>query len=498
MSTPDDNEFLLACAVEGCHNAVIVPETHCSKHRTVASPSPPDPQKAVALLLNKLVLASIAKGDNAGVPMEYRVTDADLEKIEAQILAEVDALSQRLHAAEAERDAFKEAIHAALYVLRAWIAPSSGEVLAAARQRLEAAVGQLDYEWNALRQFAEQDTRAALEAANEMARFMTQKAADAQVLRDAAESRLRAAEQAHTWRPIETAPRDGEAECDRLRAFCVERENVITELARDAIAEKDAEIARLAAALQRYTSQEPNMPIPNLLNEVEAARVRWPQDWRDAHTGNANTEGFVRKLAAHLSANVDLRWGLNGKRGNPDDISDDILAYRGEGSAIDVRTGGPMEIIDIIGGAGGPNPQPVWNVGPGGPGDRGTWVASNIINPPPPPPPQPVLKPLEQFKAEFGMVNDFYASQPGLQRVGGIVSGVDASVWKVLQRYANGWPVDALALRNAVQAALLVTADIQAMAQWGRDLMLGQTPAQVIQRIRQSDEWKAVHPGETP
>ncbi len=115
------------------------------------------------------------------------------------------------------------------------------------------------------------------------------------------------------------------------------------------------------------------MPIPNMQSEVDAGRVRWPQDWKDAHTGNANTEGFIKKLATHLHA-TDPRWGLNGKRGNPNDISDDVLAFKGEGTAVDAVNGGAMEIIDVIGGAGGPSPQPVWNVGPGGPGDRGTWV----------------------------------------------------------------------------------------------------------------------------
>lgn len=135
------------------------------------------------------------------------------------------------------------------------------------------------------------------------------------------------------------------------------------------------------------------MAIPNLLPDVEAARQKYPQAWANAHTGNAQTEDFIRLLARDVRAKHGPKWGLNGKRGDPNDISDDILAYSGEGSAVDVVNGGPMEIIDVIGGAGGPNPQPSWNVGPGGPGDKGTFVGTFTVpggGTGPTPPPGPV------------------------------------------------------------------------------------------------------------
>jgi hypothetical protein len=117
--------------------------------------------------------------------------------------------------------------------------------------------------------------------------------------------------------------------------------------------------------------------IPNLVNEVEAARQKYPEAWRNAHTGNAQTEDFIRLCVRDIRAKHGHRWGLNGKRGNPNDISDDIIANQGEGTAVDVTNGNsPMEIIDVIGGAGGPNPQPVWNPGPGGLGDRGAFVGT--------------------------------------------------------------------------------------------------------------------------
>lgn len=118
----------------------------------------------------------------------------------------------------------------------------------------------------------------------------------------------------------------------------------------------------------------------NMINVVAEMRDRYPEAWRNAHTGNAQTEDFIRLLAWELHSKHDPRWGLNGKRGNPEDVSDDVVAWNGEGTARDKTRGfAPMEIIDCIGGAGGPNPTPAWNVGPGGPGDVGAWVQPDPV-----------------------------------------------------------------------------------------------------------------------
>jgi hypothetical protein len=81
-------------------------------------------------------------------------------------------------------------------------------------------------------------------------------------------------------------------------------------------------------------------------------------------------------------------------------------------------------------------------------------------------PPTSAIKPRDQFAKEFLQVNGFYAAREGLQRPGGMV--------------ING------------------ACDVSAMAQWGYDLITGATPKDVIKAIRQSDEWKAKHPGEAP
>jgi hypothetical protein len=154
------------------------------------------------------------------------------------------------------------------------------------------------------------------------------------------------------------------------------------------------------------------MSIPNYREQVAAAASRYPDAWRHAHTGDASTEEFIRLLARDLHA-IDPRCGLNGKRGNPNDISDDVIAIRGEGSAVDVVNGGPMEIIDVIVGAGGPNPQPGWAVAPGGAGDRGAWVKPEASAPTPQPQPSPQPVPVPTIPPEY------------LERLDLILSGIN-------------------------------------------------------------------------
>lgn len=71
--------------------------------------------------------------------------------------------------------------------------------------------------------------------------------------------------------------------------------------------------------------------------------------------GNFN---FMNKVVDVLRT-YDTRWGFNGKRGNPEDPSQDAVAYHwGSGpdeGSIDVY------IVDVIGGHCGPVPGPSWN-----------------------------------------------------------------------------------------------------------------------------------------
>ena len=110
----------------------------------------------------------------------------------------------------------------------------------------------------------------------------------------------------------------------------------------------------------------------NHISHVAAAAERWPDARRTAHTHGPGTEDFIRLLASFLHHEVDPNGGLNGKRGNPNDISDDALAvFDGSGDVTD-RTGRRMLIVDCITAAGGPDPRPAWS-SVGGP-SPGAWV----------------------------------------------------------------------------------------------------------------------------
>jgi len=135
------------------------------------------------------------------------------------------------------------------------------------------------------------------------------------------------------------------------------------------------------------------MAIPNLLNLVTELSLDYPVQWKNAHTGNAHTEDFIRLLAWEASK-VNERFGLNGKRGNYNDVSNDVLNYFGEGVGHDPKTNAPITVIDVILGAGGPNPKPAWqpfdnpieHAGPGG------WIRATdpfIVGAPSAPPSNP-------------------------------------------------------------------------------------------------------------
>lgn len=109
------------------------------------------------------------------------------------------------------------------------------------------------------------------------------------------------------------------------------------------------------------------------------------------------------------------------------------------------------------------------------------WLAPTIpgcTGPTPEPIPEPIpeppaLKSRDQFYSELRAIDAFYAAPEGLQRSNprgmALVDG-------------NGIPY----------------ADVEALGAWGYDLMLGATVEECKTRIRQSEEWRAKHPGEVP
>lgn len=123
------------------------------------------------------------------------------------------------------------------------------------------------------------------------------------------------------------------------------------------------------------------MSIPNCLHVVTDLAAQYPQEWWSAHRpsgGGPETEAFIRRLAWVLHSTVDPRFGLNGKRGDPNDISDDAICFDGVSMLGDfdpTRGSAPVTVFDVIGGAGGPNPTPQWGpAGPATPRPHAAWV----------------------------------------------------------------------------------------------------------------------------
>lgn len=135
------------------------------------------------------------------------------------------------------------------------------------------------------------------------------------------------------------------------------------------------------------------MACPNYQRDIERLKDQHPQAWKDAHTGNAHTEDFVRLVAAHLHA-LDPHVALNGKRGNPHDISDDALnildPIDGPGRT---PTGQRCWVVDFIANAGASNASVYWNPQTDPVGSSGANVKPGAAPPVPGQPPPPVVKP---------------------------------------------------------------------------------------------------------
>lgn len=213
--------------------------------------------------------------------------------------------------------------------------------------------------------------------------------------------------------------------------------------------------------------------IPNYLEHVKAARTRYPEAWRHAHVdGDPLKREWIKLLAADLHA-IDARVGLNGKRGNANDLSMDALNILdpddGPGRTPDGRR---CWVVDVIGGAGGPDPYPIWQQFTDPVASTGAWVkpgpAITLMPPTPPPPPALSVLPKGEAFVALKALNAFYQAPEGLQRPGGLVihDGEGRSV-----------------------------ADMEAIAQWFYQLVVERIPLdQVFAQIRSSHEWREKHP----
>jgi hypothetical protein len=229
--------------------------------------------------------------------------------------------------------------------------------------------------------------------------------------------------------------------------------------------------------------------IPNDQDVVDKCKLQNPQDWKDAHTGGPNTEGFIRKLVPMLRER-STNYGLNGKRGNPNDISDDAVNYLCDESDSAGRTpdGQPCVVIDVIFAAGAkppytsqnPAPRPQWGVFTTSPAADGAHVVPGEDGGgevPVPPPVTVVVPGREEALDEMNYLHQYYKAPEGLQRPQGL------------------WRDD------------LGTPDFEGIAAWYMDVyqqdrIKGKSRAEAradyVNQIRNSAEWKAKHPGQTP
>jgi hypothetical protein len=90
--------------------------------------------------------------------------------------------------------------------------------------------------------------------------------------------------------------------------------------------------------------------IPNLYSVIDQTRKDYPRAWEHCHhAGDPEAHDFII-LAGRRCYDIDHSFGLNGKRGT-NDLSWDALNYAA-----------PTNVIDVVAGAGGSNPQPAWQV----------------------------------------------------------------------------------------------------------------------------------------
>lgn len=94
---------------------------------------------------------------------------------------------------------------------------------------------------------------------------------------------------------------------------------------------------------------------PNRKDVVQAVSDADPARFACAHQEGRSCKTDWIKAVAWALHQTDSRWGLNGKRGNPNDISMDVVTFRIG------PTDRHVQAFDICGACGGGNPSVVWN-----------------------------------------------------------------------------------------------------------------------------------------
>ena len=116
--------------------------------------------------------------------------------------------------------------------------------------------------------------------------------------------------------------------------------------------------------LEGYRTPDPapgsRLPLPNESGTVNSQSAANRSDWQNSCQDTQGERGWIwlDKLVDTLRTK-DLRWGYNGKRGNPNDPSKDVIDYHyGAG---DSQFSTRVYIIDVMGGHCGATPTPGWS-----------------------------------------------------------------------------------------------------------------------------------------
>jgi hypothetical protein len=99
------------------------------------------------------------------------------------------------------------------------------------------------------------------------------------------------------------------------------------------------------------------LPLPNMTAVVDAVARAYPGDLRNSCLSSGGNRVWLYRLVQALRR-YDTRWGLNWKRGNVGDPSDDVVDYNFGPGADEGTTN--VYIVDVIGGHCGSNPTPAW------------------------------------------------------------------------------------------------------------------------------------------
>lgn len=139
------------------------------------------------------------------------------------------------------------------------------------------------------------------------------------------------------------------------------------------------------------------MAIPNLVPLIDPLTTRFPAAWAKCLAPHDDGEFNARVASVLFYEHGMPQAGRNGKRGNPNDLSRDIICWRGEGPNYDPTNGNtPVTIIDFIAAHESPSASITqFYPDPNGPG---AWV-------------QP--KTLAQIDAEYGPPPPTYPPYPG-------------------------------------------------------------------------------------